>query len=511
MLAAVWWGLAWLLCACGQPQRDNPLDPGIPGGQGVELMAVLPSGPGSASVASGLLAEIRFTVSGPDLAAPVLGTMNLVGATARAQVYGVPAGLARVFRVEAFDANHIRTYAAADTVDLQAGDVPVVRLELRRLTGGVEITSELPPEITYLEVVAVAGADTVRQEYQISGMLNERLQGVPTGTDVHIVLTGRDDQAQILLQREVVADVREDLVAHVSLPVETGALQVMARFPEYVTVVPVDRFSDQAGTFFKRSEREGLPAAGAPIDFDRDFLLKGLGPDGEAIEFYLFDVRPTVPSQVYLLVDRRGDPIPGQLPIFDLLPGDPGYSDLWQVHQVRVTDRQYLPNGLTSLQALQGDSLEMAAVDQVMHCVLVPAGSRAAKRFDPSVPAEALDGWYRDQVVKYLLFENPASTATVDLGDGKVNTPQMYAFFENDRDALDGFAVDGQSGSTRNVATRLPGGEGYSPLWVLQVLKLSVFDRVLGLASALDQARIEENIIVLPQLLYLDAPVVSVR
>jgi len=63
---------------------------------------------------------------------------------------------------------------------------------------------------------------------------------------------------------------------------------------------------------------------------------------------------------------------------------------------------------------------------------------------------------------------------------------------------------------THNVVTRLPGEEGYSPLWVLQIFKLAAFDRVLDLASALDQSKNEENKLDIGELLHINAPIVQV-
>ena len=87
----------------------------------------------------------------------------------------------------------------------------------------------------------------------------------------------------------------------------------------------------------------------------------------------------------------------------------------------------------------------------------------------------------------------------------------MYGFFENDKDEIESFSVDPETGNTHNVVTTLPGEEGYSPLWVLQILKLAVFEEVLGVASALELSRNEENILVLPELLYFNGPIVGIE
>lgn len=498
-------GLA--LAACGQLERDNPLDPRFEGAgeEGIQLIATFPEG----RLLAGRLAEIRFAVSAPDLRTPVTGQMNLVGGRALAQVSGVPVGTGRVFRVEAFDDNLIRTFAAADTFAVEAGFPQVFQVEMQRLTGSIEITAALPPEITSLEVEISADGDTLRQTFAVSGQDQERIGGIPTGTDIRVQLTGRDATAQVLLLRELAADIREELVAHLEVLAEAGALQIVARFPPYVPIAAVDRFSDEAGTFYRRSDNPQLPGPGEPVDFDgAEFLLRGLGPNGEPIWFYNFDVKSTAPAPIYVLVDRFSNPLVEQLPIFDLLPGEPGYNDLWQVHQVHILDREYVPNTLSSRQALVDGGFQIEATDQVMHCVLAPAGSKASRRFDPATPAAAQDGWYRDQAVKYFLFEHPASTATVDFGGGRVNAPEMFAFFENDRDPREGFARDPLTGFTHNVITRLPGDEGYAPLWVLTVFKLEAFERVQSVANALDQANNQENLLILPELLYVNAPIV---
>ena len=501
--------LACWLSACAKPERDNPLDPRYIGREvpGIPLRAGFPAG----QLLGDHVTRIAFAVSAADLSAPVQGEMSLVGDEAHAEVRGVPAGLNRVFRAEAFDDNHIRTFAASDTT--QVDDPPqVVRLQMQRLLGSLELSAQLPPEIVSLEVLVLADGDTLRQTYAVTGLHQARIKGIPTGTGVRLQLTGRDAQNQILLYKESGADVRDDLVAHLALSAEVGALQVTAHFPAYVPRVAVDRFSDAAGLFFRRADQPQLPGPDQPVDFDGPlFLQKGFGPNGEAVRFYNFDARSTAPAPVYILVDRIGVPIPGQLPIFDLLPGDAGYNDLWQIQQVRILQRDYPPNSISSLQAIRDGKYEISTTQDLMNCVLVPAGSTATLRADPDTPSSAQQGWYRDQIVEYLLFEHPRSIARVDFGAGQVNAPEMFCFFDNDADPSQGFALDPQASGTHNVATRLPGQEGYGPLWVLTVFKLAFFDQVANVASALDQSRDESSLLHLPALLYVNAPIVEVK
>jgi hypothetical protein len=500
-----------LLClaACGLPERDNPADPGVGDNDpGIELVANLP-GDFDLAPGSRLLSQVRWTVSAEDLDEPLSGEMNVVGGQARSVARGVPDGEARVVSIEAFDDNRIRTFAAHDTIDVAGGVPSILFLDLERLTGNVELTSQLPPEIESLRVQIVVFGDTMTIDYEIDDpRLQEVIGGIPTGAGVRLLLRGRDGDDQVLVAEDVRTDVRDDLLARVTLPVVTGAVSISASFPDYLTLVEVDRFSDEAAVFYRRSLNPGLPDPGEPIDFDRLFLHRGLGPNQEQIRFYNFDVHSKRPALVYVLLDRRGDPIPHQLPIFEEIPGDPGYNDLRRVVEVRVGDNDYLPNSITSLADIEAADLDTTMTQTVINCVMVPDGSTADLRFDPTDAVGLHDGWYRDQIVRYLLFENPDSRAVVEFNGTEVSAPVMYAFFDNDEDPSDGFAVDG-SGSTHNVVTRLPEQEGYSPMWALRVFLLNVFDRVFSVGSAQDNDR-EDNVLVLPEVLIVNAPIVAV-
>ena len=503
-----WWGALVLLMGCSSPTRDNPDDPGLgDGDEGIELIADLPAG---VRASGDLLAEIRFKVTADDMADSVVGNMNLVGTQARGLVKGVLAGEARRFEVEVFDVNRIRTFSAIDTLDVSSSSPLTVRVSLIRLTGGLELTSQLPPEIVNLRVdVVIAGDTTATLSFEVDENLLEQIQGIPTGTGVELAMSGVDHEDQVLVSETVRTDIRVDLLARVSLPVETGAVDVLVNFPDFVPIVAIDRFSDSAAVFFLRSLKPSLPAADEPIDFDEDFLHRALGPNEEVVEFYHFDVQSRTPGRVYVLFDRRGDSIPSQLPLFDEIPGDAGYNDLRFVVEVSVSDLNYRANSITSVADLRQAGFDTTVTEKLWNCVMVPDGSSATRRFDPTDAVGLMDGWYRDQVVRYLLFENPDSQAAIEFTGTEVSAPVMYAFLENDRDINDGFAVD-PMGATHNVVTRLPTEEGYAPLWALRMFELDVFDRVTSVASAQDYDR-EDNVIDLGEVLIINAPVVSVE
>src|SRR5687768_17678298 len=81
----------------------------------------------------------------------------------------------------------------------------------------------------------------------------------------------------------------------------------------------IDRFSDAAGNLFRRSEMPSLPGPDQPIDLDRPpFITRGLGPDGQRVRYYNFDVMPASPVPIYVLF-RQGEtqPVVGQQNIVD--------------------------------------------------------------------------------------------------------------------------------------------------------------------------------------------------
>src|SRR5258705_2543042 len=108
--------------------------------------------------------------------------------------------------------------------------------------------------------------------------------------------------------------------------------------PDTVERASVDRFSSSAGTLQVRTSANGLPAANAPVNFDQGvFITEGLGPQGQHVKYYNFDIQSTSPAPIWVLY-REGEssPVSGQLNIINVLPGEAGYNDFWQVVKVTV-------------------------------------------------------------------------------------------------------------------------------------------------------------------------------
>ena len=497
------------LAACGLPDRANPADPRIGGKEGIGLVLLAKFPEPFLSEIIDQIGSVRYVFSAGDIE-PVEGDMNIIGVTARARIRKLTPGVQQFLSILVLDRGGVPTFVFSDTLDI-GESAEEVTVSLERLLGGLEVISNLPPEVTELQIHIDAGVDTLLRTFPSAGTMTQRIVGIPTGSDVSISLLGLDEDGQILVTNDLSTDIREDLVARISMEILGGSVQVIAYFPTYLPIVEIDRFSDSMGTFFRRSEIPDLPAPNEPIEFDDTrFFKRGFGPNGEEISFYNLDVRPKSPGVVYELIDRRGKPIIGQLPIYDRLPGDADYSDFWHIHNVYIQSSDYRANSYDSAEDVLGSGLEIKPSETVANHVMVPLGSSAGLRYDSNTPRTVRNGWYRGQIVKYLVFENPQSVAKVDFGAGQVNTPQMYAFLGNNRDERDGFALDLEGISTHNVATRLPGEEGYSPLWVLQIFKIDIFERVFDLPSSLDLAKNEDNLMDLGRLLYVNAPVVKV-
>lgn len=256
------------------------------------------------------------------------------------------------------------------------------------------------------------------------------------------------------------------------------------RNPETAVRPTIDRFSAEAGNLFVRTAENGLPEAGEPIDMDQaPFITRGLGPDGRSASYYNFDVMPAAPAPIFVLF-REGSstPVEGQLNIVDVIPGDEGYNDFWQVVRVTVPE-DYVANTVFSLEGIMEEGFPMEATDMLVNCPIVPEGSTGSL----GGAANGLTrGWYKGQVVFYFNFGEAALTTTPD---GEVPTSPIYVSFNvNPGEAgggpASGFKAEDGTDQTHNVLATLPGDEGYSPYWDVFVYDNAEFDAVTDLASA---------------------------
>lgn len=200
-----------------------------------------------------------------------------------------------------------------------------------------------------------------------------------------------------------------------------------------------------------------LPDAdlGAAKDFE---LVNGWYRD-EPVVYYDFGMQSptngaavmTAPIWVFITgMDDDGNPVfvPEQHNIIDALPGEAGYSDLWQVNLVTVPE-DYEANSIHSAADLQAMSYPTVQPGLLVNCPVVPAGSTLVNG------EELVVGWYRDQHVYYPDFgANPAAAIPI------------WAFITGMDDDGNPVFVEGQN----NIIDSLPGDPGYSAFWFVNLV-----------------------------------------
>jgi len=108
---------------------------------------------------------------------------------------------------------------------------------------------------------------------------------------------------------------------------------------------------------------------------------------GRAVEYYNLGtntpLKPDDPERVLVTpvwvfvtgVNPDGGPIKleGQDSLFDTVPGDAGYTDLWQAFFV-IPSADYSPNSLTSAVALLATGMTIEKQAMFVNCPIVPPG-----------------------------------------------------------------------------------------------------------------------------------------
>ena len=266
---------------------------------------------------------------------------------------------------------------------------------------------------------------------------------------------------------------------------DDGATATGPLDPDTAAQVAVDRFSDTAATRFRRNDNPGLPDPDQPIDLDASpFLIDALGPDGQPIQLYDLDVRPRALVPVYEL-HRAGEttPVPEQLNIFDYIPGEHGYNDFWRVISVEVP-ADYIANTATDSAVFAARGYTVTPTTKIVNCPMVPAGTTARRRGGTS-DGGLRRGWYHDQVVHYVTFEEAPLIAGPD---GAPTAPMYVAYLVNPGQPggglLSGFRTEPGGSQTHNIATARPGAADYAPLRAVRVYDTAAFGSVHDRATA---------------------------
>jgi hypothetical protein len=178
-------------------------------------------------------------------------------------------------------------------------------------------------------------------------------------------------------------------------------------------LVTVDRFSDSAGTLFRRSADPTLPAPNAPFSLDdKRFALPVAGPNGSTGRCYNLDIRPARPHRYYVFYDTIGNYRLGQYPVIDTIPGDPGYSDLWDIWRVVTPNTFRETNWIRDAQTVEkliadpsaGYSAQSTGV--YLNAPIVPEGTTASMKGEGRAgAAQMFYAWYNGKRAPFLYLE----------------------------------------------------------------------------------------------------------
>jgi hypothetical protein len=196
----------------------------------------------------------------------------------------------------------------------------------------------------------------------------------------------------------------------------------------------------------------------------------------------------TAPIYAFITgMDDDGNPVfvEGQHNIVDVIPGDEGYSDLWEVNLV-VVDEDYVADSIKSVGDVMTADFEVMQPGLFVNCPIVPEGSTLENG------EELVQGWYKNEAVFYPDFGmNPPSTLPI------------WAFVTGMNDDGSPIFVEGQ----QNIIDSVPGDDGYSAFWQVQMVMVDDSYEANSLTSA--SAVMESDWEVMATDLVVNCPVIS--
>jgi hypothetical protein len=146
----------------------------------------------------------------------------------------------------------------------------------------------------------------------------------------------------------------------------------------------------------------------AAVQPPKNFMLVSCWYKGNTVTYYDFGtntplvngVPAAAPIWVFIYgnkADGSPDFVTGGHNIIDVIPGDKGYSDLWQIVLVTVP-RSYQPDSITSAADVMKNNFPMNTTQMFVNCPVVPAGSTIEDG------RALIQGWYKGQKVYYYDF-----------------------------------------------------------------------------------------------------------
>ena len=385
------------------------------------------------------------------------------------------------------------TYGQMVSIDPATIDSPAAGEQLTlniKIAGGMNVSGyelDVTFDPTALSYVSSENGDYLPGAFPTPSIVTDNSVKLGATTLPVIGLDGDGTLATVTFTVVEAKDSMIGLVALVSDPTATaidvtvqggmvaGPAMEEPEEPEMMEAV-IDRFSAAAGTLMVRDDSGALPGPNEPINFDQPpFITQGLGPSGQVVQYYNFDVQPVAPAPIWVLF-REGEDAPAQSPVIDVIPGDAGYNDFWGMIKVSVP-ADYEANSVTSLAGITAAGYAMENTGVIINCPVVPKGSTAMLRGGGE--SNGLHaGWYKDMVVYYFTFEERAlSGETVPLSP-------IYVTFNANGMPPSGFVMEEGTAQTHNVVATIPSDDDYSPLWLVSVYDNADFDSVSDLASA---------------------------
>lgn len=239
---------------------------------------------------------------------------------------------------------------------------------------------------------------------------------------------------------------------------ETAAAPTPEELGWTAPLLSVDRFSDAAGTLLRRSLDPSLPKPNEAFSLDEPrFRLAVAGPAGFTAHCYNLDVRPAKPNRYYVFYDSLNNYRLGQYPVIEKAPGDPGYSDLWDIWKIVTPDSfretNWVRDAATVERLLQDPAggFRASSTGVYLNAPVVPDGTKAGSKAEGKGGAVRLwYAWYQGKRAPFLYFEGSLLLAS----DGRIPTATLKVAGKGARWPPVGALQ----------ASTWPKGPGYSPL-----------------------------------------------
>lgn len=218
---------------------------------------------------------------------------------------------------------------------------------------------------------------------------------------------------------------------------------------------------------------------------------------GDEVRYYDFGMNTKLASgarvataPIYVFIkgmksDGTPDFVEGQHNIITVVPGDAGYSDLWQVNMVTAPSG-YTADSVKSKADIDSEGFAVQTVDMFVNCPVVPEGT-TLEGGEPLV-----QGWNDGEEVFYPDFGmNPPAAIPIWVFITGMDSSGMPQF------------VEGQ----RNIIDAVPGDAGYSAFWQVNMVTVPSTYQANTAKSAADVREMDFE--VTPTQMLVNCPVVE--